>query len=188
MAFDRVALRLIDIVTMAMMVVAGTALMLMMIQVSADVFGKFVLHAPIPVTLEMVSNYYMVAVVFLPFAAVERMEGNIHVEMIYVRLPRVAKRVLDIISYSLFIWLIWLLTSGTWAVAMKKYNVGEFIMGSYPIVIWPTRFLVPLGCGLLLILLIVKLVRAVILLFRPDLDTTEAPADEPIDYVKGTSL
>ncbi|WP_176440924.1 TRAP transporter small permease subunit [Oceanicola sp. 22II-s10i] len=185
---DRIALKIIDAISLVLIIIAGIALMLMMVQVSADVVGKFVFTAPVPVTLEIVSYYYMVAVVFLPLAAVERMNGNIHVELIYARLGRAAKRVLDIISYLLFIWLIWLITTGTWTVALKKHKVGEFIMGSYPVVIWPTRYMVPIGCGLLLVLLVVKLYRAVVMLFRPDLDNTEAVSDEPTDYVKGTSL
>ena len=185
---DRLLLRVIDAISLLLMVVGGFALMLMMVQVTADVIGKFVFNSPIPVTLEMVANYYMVAVVFLPLAAVERMEGNIHVELIYARLPRTAKRVLDVVSYMLFVWLIWLMTAGTWKVAIKKFNVGEFIMGSYSVIIWPTRFLVPIGCGLLLALLVVKLVQSLILLFRSDLDDPGNPNPGLADPVAGTSL
>ncbi|MDF1855728.1 TRAP transporter small permease subunit [Pseudooceanicola sp.] len=185
---DRSALRVIDGLSNVLMVVGSVALMLMMIQVSADVVGKFVFNSPVPVTLEMVSNYYMLAVVFLPFAAVERVEGNIHVELIYAHLPRAVKRVLDIITYLLFSWLLWLLVTGTWKVALKKYKVGEYIMGSYSIAIWPTRFLIPIGCALLLALVLVKLVRAVVVLFRADLDDTDGPADGPVDPIAGTAI
>ncbi|MGB3556313.1 MAG: TRAP transporter small permease subunit [Jannaschia sp.] len=185
-AIDRVLFRVIDTISGLMMLVGGIALMAMMIHVTADVIGKFAFGAPVPVTLEMVSNYYMVAVVFLPFAAVERMNGNIHVDLIYAHLPRVAKRILDIVAYSFFAWLFWLLVSATWDVAIKKYVVGEFIMGSYSIAIWPTRFLVPLGCGLALLLVLVKLGRAVFLLFRADLDRPDGP--ETGDPVAGTQI
>ena len=163
-------MRIIDAVSALLMVVAGAALLAMMIHVTADVVGKFAFGAPVPVTLEMVSNYYMVAVVFLPFAAVERLEGNIHVELIYAHLPRALRRVLDIVTYILFAGLFWFLVKASWDVAVSKLKVGEFIMGSYPIVIWPTRFLVPVGCGLALLLVLVKLGRSAVLLLRPELD------------------
>ena len=57
---------------------------------------------------------------------------------------------------------------------MRKFEVGEFIMGTYPIIIWPSRFLVPLGCGLIAAFLVLRLVRAVIRLVRADLDDTDA--------------
>jgi len=185
---DAAALRIIDVLSALMMIVGGIALMLMMVNVTADVIGKFVFSAPVPVTLEMVSNYYMVAVVFLPLAAVERMNGNIHVELIYTHLPRVIKRLLDLVTHVLFAGLLYLLTTSTWVVAMKKYNVGEFIMGSYPIAIWPTRFIVPVGCALALALVLVKLGRTLIFLFRADLDTSDDPAGVPSDPVRGTTL
>lgn len=185
---DAAILRIIDTISAALMVVASIALMLMMVHVSADVVGKFVFSQPIPMTLEMVSNYYMVAVVFLPFAAVERMNGNIHVELIYTHLPRVIRRVLDLVSYVLFAGLLYLLTTSTWNVAIKKFNVGEFIMGSYAVPIWPTRFLLPLGCCLALALVLVRIGRTVVLLARPDLDHLDDISSDLIDPVKGTSL
>lgn len=174
----------------ALMLVAGVALVLMMVQVTLDVAGKFLFNSPVPVTLEMVSNYYMVAVVFLPFAAVEFVDGNIKVDLIYTHLSRAMKRCLDILSYVFCVFLFWLLTSSTWGVAVKKYHVGEFIMGSYSISIWQSRFLVPIGCGLALALLILKLLRTIVLLFRADLDVlddTHSSFDQD-DPVSGTAL
>ena len=186
--FDAALLRVIDVLSAALMIVGGIALMLMMLHVTADVVGKFVFHQPVPMTLEMVSNYYMVAVVFLPFAAVERMNGNIHVELIYAHLPRVIRRSLDLLSYVLFAVLLYLMTASTWGVAIKKYNVGEFIMGSYAVPIWPTRFLVPLGCGLALALVSVRIARSLILLVRADLDHLDDRPADPADPVAETSL
>ena len=178
---DGALLRVIDVLSAGLMAVAGIALLAMMVHVTADVVGKFVFRAPVPVTLEMVSNYYMVAVVFLPLAAVERMGGNIHVDLIHGRLPRPARRVLDIAAYALFAGLFWLIVTASWDVAMGKLAVGEFIMGSYSIAIWPSRFLVPIGGGLVLALVLVKLGRAAVLLFRPDLDRPEpAAAGDPV--------
>ncbi|MBU2359182.1 TRAP transporter small permease subunit [Loktanella sp. M215] len=185
---DRVLLRLIDALSAALMIVASIALMLMMVHVTVDVVGKFVFHRPVPMTLEMVSNYYMVAVVFLPFAAVERMNGNIHVELIYALLPRVARRLLDLISYVLFAALLYLLTTSSWAVAVKKYNVGEFIMGSYAVPIWPSRFLLPVGTALALALVVVRIGRTALLLVRADLDKIDDMPSGPADPVGGTNL
>ena len=64
--------------------------------------------------------------------------------------------------------------------APRKLAVGGFVMGSCSIAIWPSRFLVPVGCGLALSLALVKLGRAVALLLRPDPNRPEPePAGDP---------
>ncbi|MEC9435590.1 MAG: TRAP transporter small permease [Pseudomonadota bacterium] len=166
--------KLIGLVSFAFMAVAAVALTLMMAHVTVDVAGKYLLNAPVPVTLEMVSNYYMVAVVFLPLAAVEKVNGHIHVELIYSALPRVGRRLLDVTAHALALGFFAMLMRYSWVSAVRKFNVGEFIMGTYPLLIWPSRFLVPVGCALIAALLVLRLVRAVIRLVRADLDTTDA--------------
>lgn len=170
----KIIAQLIDLVSTIFMVVAVIALTLMMGHVTVDVIGKYVFNAPIPVTLEMVSNYYMVAVVFLPLAAVEKVNGHIFVELIYSMLPRVGRRVLDVVAHGLALSFFFMLMRYSWVTAMRKFEVGEFIMGTYPVLVWPGRFLVPLGCGLIAALLVLRFVRAVIRLVRADLDDTDA--------------
>lgn len=162
--------RALGLLSGALMLVGGTALIAMMAQVTADVVGKYFLNAPVPMTLEMVSNYYMVAVVFLPLGAVERAGANIHVELVYAALPRVARRLLDLLAYGLGVFFFGMLTRVAWEVAVEKFEVGEFIMGSYSVVIWPSRFLVPVGASIITAVLVLKLVRSAFALARPDLD------------------
>ena len=173
--------RMIDLLSFVFMAIAAIALTLMMGHVTVDVAGKYLLNAPVPVTLEMVSNYYMVAVVFLPLAAVEKVNGHIHVELIYSALPRVGRRVLDVAAHALALGFFAMLMRYSWVSAVRKFEVGEFIMGTYPIIIWPSRFLVPLGCGLIAAFLVLRLVRAVIRLVRADLDDTDADQDAVAD-------
>ena len=55
---------------------------LMMFHITFDVFGKYLFNAPLPATLEIVSHYYMVVVVFLPLAMVEKRDAHISVEVL----------------------------------------------------------------------------------------------------------
>lgn len=158
------------LVSGALMLVGGVALVAMMVHVTADVVGKYFFNAPLPMTLEMVSNYYMVAVVFLPLGAVERMNGHIHVELVYSGLPRLGRRLVDLLAYGLGVFFFAMLTDTSFAVALRKMQVGEFIMGSYSVIIWPSRFLVPLGAALITLLLALKLLRSGLAIARPELD------------------
>ena len=71
---------------------AALALFLMMLHVTADVLGKYLLNRPIPGTAEVVASYYMVAAVFLPLAWVEVRQGSIVMELLYALLPNTLKR------------------------------------------------------------------------------------------------
>ena len=46
--------------------IGGAALILMMLHIAADVVARYIFNAPLHGTVEIVSAYYMVAVVFLP--------------------------------------------------------------------------------------------------------------------------
>lgn len=154
----------------ALMAIAAVALVLMMTQVFVDVAGKYLLNSPVPLTIELVEFYYMTSVVFLPLAMVERRDGHINVELVYTSLPRVGKRLLEILGYVFGIAFYGMLTLRTWNVALKKYEIGEFSLGSYSIDTWPSRFIIPLGAGLIVIVLTLKLIRGVIALFDIDND------------------
>ncbi len=167
-------LKMIDDVVGALanllMAVAGVALVLMMVQVFADVAGKYFLNAPIPLTIELVEFYYMTSVVFLPLALVERKDGHINVELIYTSLNRVGKRLLEILGFVFGIWFYWMMTARTLKVALDKYEVGEFSLGSFSIITWPSRFVLPIGASLITVVLVLKLIRTVSALIDIDKD------------------
>ncbi len=66
---------------------AAIALVAMMLQVSADVIAKLAFNAPLPLPSALVTEYYMVAVAFLPLAAGEYRQAHIHVDIFVQRLP-----------------------------------------------------------------------------------------------------
>ncbi|MDF1854468.1 TRAP transporter small permease subunit [Pseudooceanicola sp.] len=76
-AIEQVASRISGLVAM----IGGIILALMMVQVSLDVAAKYIFHTPIPSTLEIVSAYYMVALVFLPLGVVTRDHEHLEVEL-----------------------------------------------------------------------------------------------------------
>ena len=141
--------------------VAAVALVAMMLHVNLDVLGRFLFNAPLPMTTEVVSAYYMVAVVFLPLAAIEWRDGHISVEIITQFIGDRPQRLLlvmtGLLSAAYFAAIAW----RTWLVAVDKYQIGEFITGVATLSIWPTRFLVPLGCGLIVLVLLIKAARRV---------------------------
>ncbi|MCC6001947.1 MAG: TRAP transporter small permease [Pararhodobacter sp.] len=74
------------------------ALLAMMLHISADALSRWLFNNPFPGTLEIVSYYYMVAVVFLPLAMVQRMREHIRVDILAQVYGKRTLRVLDAIA------------------------------------------------------------------------------------------
>ena len=154
--------------------VAGGAVILMMLHINLDVAMRYIFSAPFANTIEIVSTYYIVAIVFLPFALVEWTNANIVVELLAQHLPRRLAELLiaamGIVSAAYFACLTWT----SWHDAVGKYEVGEVALGNSQITVWPTRFYLPLGCGLLVIVLLYKSWR----LFAGDNSVLAEKSDE----------
>jgi TRAP-type C4-dicarboxylate transport system permease small subunit len=139
--------------------VAAAALIAMLVHINLDVLGRYLFNAPLPMTIEIVSTYYMVEVVFLPLASVEWRDGHITVDVLARLFGGRAERILfaavAVLSAAYFAALAW----RSALTAIDKFRIGEFAMGTAVLVTWPTRFLVPLGCGLIALVLLLKAVR-----------------------------
>lgn len=166
--------RVMDGASNLLALLAGCAVILMMLHVNLDVAMRYIFSAPFANTVEIVSTYYIVAIVFLPLALVERSNGNIVVELLAQHLPRRVSELLiacvalvSAMYFSAFAW-------RTGEDAIQKYDVGEVILGNSQLTVWPTRFYLPIGCGLLVLVLLYKAWR----LFKGDSSVLVHPTDQ----------
>lgn len=141
----------------ALLWLSGLALVLMMLHVTADVASKYLFNAPVPGTAEVVAAYYMISVVFLPLAYVEVANRSIVVEMVYGLLPGAARYPLDIIGTAISLVFFGFLAYLGIGLAQEAYAVGEYVDGLWRIVVWPSRFLIPLGMGVATLALLLRL-------------------------------
>lgn len=152
-------IKLTNHISYALAVVAALALGLMMLHVTADVIGKYFFNSPIPGTAEVVASYYMVTAVFLPLAWVEISGGSIVVDILYDLFPSMAKKLLLVVATTLsslfYGGLAWL----SWGPAIHAWKVGEVVEGTWRVVIWPTKFILPLGLALACIIMLIRLVE-----------------------------
>lgn len=152
--------------------VGGLIVLVATLHVAADVILKYLFASPIPGTIVWVSNYYMVAIVFLPLVSTELRNQHISVDLwprVTPALDRLAMRLTWALSAAVFALLAW----NTWRDAARKYGEGEFALDQGGTVItWPGYFVLPLGFALITALLIAKTVRPTI---------KAAPAELPAD-------
>ena len=163
---------LLDALTASFRVLGIVALALMMLHVNLDVLCRTFLNRPVPGTLEVVSHWYMVAAVFLPLALVERLNAHISVEIVSQHLRGRALAWL-LAAASLLAGLYF--TAMAWRTgieALEKFEVREITQGQIALAVWPTRFFLPFGCGLLAFLLFWKCIR----LMSGDLSVAQKPA------------
>jgi len=151
--------RALDRLNGALMALASVVTVAMMAHVVLDVAGKYLLNQPIHGTLEIVSFYYMVAVLFLPFAYVTRTEGQIIVELFTRRMaPRrlawleVGVGLVTLVAMTVFAW-------KTGAAAVEKTIAGEFRESGVNIIqVWPSRWLPAIAGGSMALVVLFRLI------------------------------
>lgn len=149
----------VDALARGLALVAMALAGLMMVHVTLDVIlGQFIAE-PLPGTVDYVSYYYMVGLVFLPLAFVESKNEHIRVDLVHDALPPRGRMALDMLALALSAVYFSLLTYRTWLDAIEKYAIGEYSIGIVRVTIWPGRFFLPIGAGVLTLMLILKLVR-----------------------------
>ena len=153
--------RLLGWIINATTAIGALAVALMMLHITVDVAAKYILQVPMPGTITVVSNYYMVLVVFLPLAFTERRNGHISVEVLTTQFSARPQRILSIFGMVFAALIFAALAWQGWIEAERAQKVGSFqIEQGQKLLIWPARYLVPIGCGLIVITLIAKLTLA----------------------------
>ena len=138
-------------------VVGLIAVGLMMTHITIDVIGKFIFNTPIPATIALVSNYYMVVVAFLAMAFAETRNGHITVEVLTELFPMRVQRHLYSWSYLISATVYGLLTYRSWGEAVRAQAAGTFIMEqSTKLLTWPSYYLLPIGAGLMTVVVIYR--------------------------------
>lgn len=149
--------RLLFHATNATALIAGILVTVMMLQITVDVVGRYILNAPLPATLTFVSQYYMLFIVFLPLALPERTNSHISVEIVTEKLPSSVQYHLanwvHLFSAAVYAAIGW----AAWGEALAKLQTGATVIESgRAIPIWPGYFVLPAGCLLMMIVLLYR--------------------------------
>lgn len=148
-AIGRLLSRITDFTT----VLGALGIALMMIHVTLDVALRYLFDAPLPGTIAIVSYYYMVLAAFIPLAFAEQKGAHISVEVITERLPGWIQRHLAGWSYLLSAVVFGMLTARTWGEALTKMKIGaSIVQGEASIALWPSYFFLPVGFGLMFLI------------------------------------
>lgn len=145
----------------ALLFIAALGLLAMMVHISADIAASLLFNAPIAVTSAIVTQYYMIAVAFLPILAAELRGTHIGITLLTANLPNRVQRRLDTLVLAVMALVYALLTAQAWDQASDKWAVHAYMVEQTTrIQVWPSFFMVPLAFGAMAVLLIVKVLLA----------------------------
>jgi len=165
-------------VALALAAISGVALLLMMTQTVVDILMKNILGRPIEGNLEIMSVYHMVAIVFLPLAAVELKHEHITVDLLVQFFPRRLRRITDTLGYLVSAVFFGILAYQTGLDAVKAFRIDEILMTSILITIWPAKFSLPIGFTAVMLASALHAWQAAT---DPDFDPTPESPDLPAD-------
>lgn len=133
-----------------LMIIAGVAVTLMMLHISADILSKLVLNKPIMATLEVVTWYYMVATIFLPWGYIQVHKKHLMVELFTMKMPprklAVLEGIVGIVGAIYVGILCWL----TLEHAIDQTIAGEIQdVTFFDLPVWPSRWLLPIPAAVM---------------------------------------
>ena len=153
-------------VVQAANLISAVCVLILMVLVIADIFGRYLFNSPVPMTYE-VGSFLMVFVVFLGLAYTQRMGAHIRVEFFTLRLSERARAMLDILASGLGLLLYLTIAYQSFNWALASWRVGDYVAGLINIPRWPSQFMVPLGSALLCLQFLADVVRRVAQLRAP---------------------
>ncbi|WP_170317829.1 TRAP transporter small permease [Paroceanicella profunda] len=171
---------LLDRITGLFTLVAALLTIAMMLHVSADVIARTAFHRPLVGTIEIVSAYYMAALAFLPLALITRERGHIIVELFTGWMSWRPRKWMDAFAAVLSVIYVTVFTWQAVIVALEMTDMREAReAGGGFIEVWPSRWVVPIGFGLMAVYLVIHLVRDTRAAARGTADDDDPALDAP---------
>jgi len=139
---------------------SAVCVLILMVLVIADIFGRYLFNSPVPMTYE-VGSFLMVFIVFLGLAYTQRMGAHIRVEFFTLHLSVRVRAILDILASGLGLLLYITIVYQSFIWARTSWQVGDYVSGLINIPRWPSQFVVPLGAALLCLQFLADIVKRV---------------------------
>jgi TRAP-type C4-dicarboxylate transport system permease small subunit len=151
----------INRVTNIALLSAGMLIMIMGWLSTYGVGRRYLLHNPEPYSYEL-STIFLVACVMLAIAGVQMLGRHLRVDFVATRYPQSVQAVLlDIVIPLLALFYVGIITWQGWNAAWYSLTVHETSQSAWREPWWPTKMVVPVGAGLLCIILLAQLSRGI---------------------------
>lgn len=153
--------RVVRFLNMTGGVLAGFAMVLMMLHITLEVGGRYFFNARMIGTLEVVSFYYMVILVFLGFGYVEARREHIRVDLFVQTMPAPVQLLLYVFACLLGLVFFGMLFWQSLHDALWAMNRNERAMANFSFYIWPARWALPIGFASLCLAILANLLTSI---------------------------
>lgn len=141
----------------AVMSLAAVLMLMVMLVVVADVFMRYVANRPFSFTYDLVGLYLLAGLFFLSLSDTFRVRGHVAVDILVQRLPPSGRRWSEVMAclagLPVFAAMAWL----GWERAWDNWISSDVLAGAIPWPTWASAALVPVGCALLVLRLVLHL-------------------------------
>jgi TRAP-type C4-dicarboxylate transport system permease small subunit len=145
-------------------VLSGIMIVLMSFTATYGVMRRYVFKSPEPYSYEL-SVMFLLWTFVLAVAYLEKLDSNLSVDFFVVLLPKKLRRfLLNVISPVLGLVFCGVLTWEGLDVAMYSLEIGEKSMSVWEVPLFPVKIIIPIGYGLLCLVLIMKIIRGIYIL------------------------
>lgn len=150
--------RALERINHVIMIIGSVLLGLMVVHTTFDVAMTYLANHPVEGTVEIVSRYYMVAIVFLPLAFIQAADKHIVAELLSERMTERQRRLCQCATWVLMaafgLALAWQCSQE----AMRMTAINEqFQTSAYFIPTWPSRWIPVLAGALIFVQALVSL-------------------------------
>jgi TRAP-type C4-dicarboxylate transport system permease small subunit len=138
--------------------VAVVCLFAIMLVVVADVFMRYVVNRPFSFTYDLVGLYLMAGLFYLALSDTFAIHAHVSVDILEHRFSPAVRRLCEIVTCLCGIAVFLLITWLGLLRAIENFVNGDVLAGAIPWPSWASAALVPLGCAVLTLRLVLHLV------------------------------
>lgn len=146
----------------ALTVIAAISLFAIMALVVADVFMRYVLNSPFSFTYDLIGLYLLASVFFLTLSDTLRVHAHVGVDILLTRFSPAGRRLSEIVAALTGLFVFVLISKVGFDRALENYEQHDVLSGAIAWPTWISAALVPFGCGVLVLRLLLQLLGHVL--------------------------
>lgn len=170
--------RFVERLALIVLLIGGVGMLFSMFLGVADIVGTQILLIPVPGPRELTEST-MVLIVFGALAYAQIRRAHIRVELVYFQMPPRVRAAMDVITDLAAMAFYGLILSQAIAEAQYSLQIGEATVGLIRFPLWPARFILAAGCGLMILQLTLHLIEDCI-----RIKTGEGLENDPLGIVQ----
>jgi len=159
--------------------IAGIVIFLTMVLGVVQVVGRSFFNQPVPAYVDVI-ELMMATFAFLGISYCQKLGGHVRMEIVMKHFKGRSFWIAEVVNTLIMMWIILMLAIYGYDHFLRAFEFGDStIDGDYPL--WPSKLVVPVAFGLLMIRLTVNLVGFLRLVARPNAEPIGVPVIETVD-------